>query len=107
MGRFGMSTPRRRNQRRTESAAQTSLAAVASLPKLETKSLFKRRPSTQRAPGRRSKSREKARGDRSLSLRPDLAVPHPAGQEEDHDDADDDEREPDHFRVRLRADSKS
>jgi len=43
--------------------------------------------------------------ERKRRLRTDLAVPHPPGQKEDHDDADDDESEPDHFRVRLRADS--
>src|SRR5260370_34191222 len=105
MGRFGKSTPRRRNQRRTESPAQTGLAAVASLRRLETKSLFKRRPPTQRAPGRRSRSREKARGNRSLSLRPDAAIAHAARQEEEKNDADDDKRDPDHFRVRLTAKS--
>jgi hypothetical protein len=44
-------------------------------------------------------------GRKKKSLRPDLAVPHPTGQKKDHDDADDDERDPDHSRALLKAES--
>jgi hypothetical protein len=44
-------------------------------------------------------------GAKEEKLRTDLAVPHPAGQKEDHDDPDDDECDPEHFRAWLKAES--